>query len=179
MGRYGITIKNPDFTGVTFDSRYTLDEIKDELNVSKAQFCSMIINGTDKEYPKINPIKFVVNFIIKELEIYHLLCFKDSVEDDELYIDYIKDGESEWCIEDRINDYEDIIRSNKEEMIIYALADVTKTIDCDSKENIVNSVRVQIDNLLCDISENVEMYISYKIAKANFDKIVKEEENNE
>lgn len=179
MGRYGVTIKNPDFSGITYDSRYTEEEVKDELTYYKAQLCAAIISYDSKNPLNCSMTKMYVNLVIEMLKQQSILQYKSWMEEDELYLDDVKYGSNEYQIEGELDTYNDIIRDYKQELMMYVFADINKVINCDDKSHLIEEVRVQINKLINDMFESILTWVALKIAYNNFSKIVKEEKNPE
>ena len=175
MSKYGITLKSPNLENITYSTRYTNKEIEDELIYYKAELCEAIIDDIDAS--KKRGVKFTINYIFSLLEVKMLLQYKSCIEDDSLYIDEVCKGTNEYNIDDSIELWEKSVNSDKEELLIYAFANVDKTIDCESKEHLVNCVRCHIDNEIEEMQESVQILVAYRIVKENLDKIVKDETN--
>lgn len=179
MGRYGITIKNPDFEGICFDSKQSKEEIEEQIMQQKAVICSYIINSNNNvKFSNVNTYKYTINLLFSFLEIKWLAIYKKWVENDELYLDDVKHDESIYLIEDYISDYKEYILRDKELLYIYCLSDVKDTFNSDI-ENLVEDVMCRINNHIKDFEEIISTYIAYKIAQKNFDKRIEEKDEYE
>lgn len=165
-------VKNPDFNGVCFDSRYTVQEVKEQISEQRAKIGAWILATVDLKYPDVNSIKYIVRMLVELLKIKHVLEFKSYVENDTLYLD-VGRNDTEYLIEDEIESWKDCILGYQEEFLIYMLSDWKNLFDED-KEQIVSTVRYKVKHLVDDMDECVEYYVIYKLAQINYKNKVEE-----
>lgn len=176
---YGIRIKNPKFDGIGF--AYEGDDFEEQLMIEKSKLCALLLKK-DKLYEHIINAKNVINTIKYLLVIKFRGQYESWVENEELYIDCVKYGESKYSIEDSIKTFESFILEDLSLLYIAALSDTFyftkeyyKDKYCDKElYDIFDTVRVIVNKIISDMEENIEILVAHKIALLNFDNIIKE-----
>ena len=181
---YGVRIKNPDFSGIGFD--YRGNDMDEQIMVEKAKLCALALK-LDKStgaFFNTNDIKYVVNSIRQYLIIKCRKKFESWVENDILYLDEVKQNQSEYELEDSVNTFESFILDDLEMMYIIALMN-NHYFSEENKDgrtypleiyDIIDKVRVEVNKIVDTLKDSVEIYVANKIVQLNFDKIISEKE---
>lgn len=171
--RYGITIKDPSFDGISY-STYNNVEIIKKLTTETAKLCAAVLNSK-KEMNFTN--EFIVIYI-KELLVCKVLNgYKNSVENGELYLDIRR--ETKWCYEDSVERWENTINAAMTMLYTYMLTDISVTFPDTEPKNLVSDVYYRMKEELDDLEEILDGYVVAKLALINVDKVIEEPDEYE